>query len=338
MEYTISQVTKKYDVTARMLRYYEQKGLITPIRRDDYAYRIYDEDAVRRLRLIIILRKLRIPLKQIAVIMEDNEHLKTLQILRCHIEELNAEIKNLDAIRQVLNECALAIEKNVGESAEVLLSSDVVMSSVSAIPLSENTFDKLALNDGQKERKISMADIKNFRNELNVRIVKLPPFTVASYHYVGQDPEEKTGAVMSEFVQNSRLYELKPDSRMFGFNRPNPGVLEDGTHGYEDWVTIPDGMEVPAPLTKKHFEGGWFAVMAIPFPEFQLWGDLIDWVNNNELYEADYTAEELAGQKGGFEEHYNWVWAAHNRWADYTKMGEGSCGIDLYVPVKLRKK
>lgn len=206
-----------------MLRYYEQKGLITPIRRDDYAYRIYDEDAVRRLRLIIILRKLRIPLKQIAVIMEDNEPLKTLQILRCHIEELNSEIKNLDAIRQVLNECALAIEKNVGESAEALLSSDVVMSSVSAIPLSENTFDKLAPNDGQKERKISMADIKNFRSELNVRIVKLPPFTVASYHYVGQDPEEKTGAVMSEFVQNSCLYEIKPDSRMFGFNRPNPG-------------------------------------------------------------------------------------------------------------------
>lgn len=336
MEYTISQVTKMYDVTARMLRYYEQKGLITPIRREDYAYRLYDEDTVRRLRLIIILRKLRIPLKQIAVILHDSERLKTLQILRCHIAELNSEIDTLSAIRQVLNECALIVEENAGRSAAALLDSSVLLNAVSDIPLSENTFDKLALNNGQKERKISMD--KNFRNELNVRIVKLPPFTAASYRCICQEPEEKTGDVMTEFVQNSRLYEIKPDSRMFGFNRPNPGVLEDGTHGYEVWVTIPDEMEVHAPLTKEHFDGGWFAVMAIPFPEFQLWGDLIDWVNNSELYETDYSAEELAGQKGGFEEHYNWVWAAHNRWAEHTRMGEGSCDIDLYVPVKPRKK
>ena len=125
---------------------------------------------------------------------------------------------------------------------------------------------------------------------------------------------------------------------MFGFNRPNPGVLADGTHGYEDWVTIPDDMEVPAPLTKKHFDGGLFAVMAIPFPEFELWGELINWVNNNALYEADYSEEELSGQKGGFEEHYNWVWAAHNKWEVEDNSGQGISGIDLYVPVKLRKK
>ena len=42
-----------------MLRYYEQVGLITSLRKDDYAYRVYDETAIGRLRQVIVLRKLR---------------------------------------------------------------------------------------------------------------------------------------------------------------------------------------------------------------------------------------------------------------------------------------
>ena len=46
MEYiTISQVSQKYGVTPRMLRHYEKLGLIKAGRREDYAYRIYDEEA-----------------------------------------------------------------------------------------------------------------------------------------------------------------------------------------------------------------------------------------------------------------------------------------------------
>lgn len=94
---TISQVTQTFDVTARMLRHYEKLGLVQPLHREDYAYRIYDENAVRRLQQIIILRKLRIPLKQIAVILQDNEQLHTLQILRDNIAELDSKIKSLSA-------------------------------------------------------------------------------------------------------------------------------------------------------------------------------------------------------------------------------------------------
>ena len=72
MEYlTISQVSRKYGVTPRMLRYYEKLGLIKAGRREDYAYRIYDEEAVRRLQQILIFRKLRLSLKEIAVLLGD---------------------------------------------------------------------------------------------------------------------------------------------------------------------------------------------------------------------------------------------------------------------------
>ena len=56
---TVSTVSKNLGISSRMLRYYEQIGLIESRRMNDYAYRVYDENAIRKLRQIIILRKLR---------------------------------------------------------------------------------------------------------------------------------------------------------------------------------------------------------------------------------------------------------------------------------------
>ena len=67
---TISQVSRQYQISTRMLRHYEKLGMITSARRTDYAYRVYDEEAVKRVRQIVVLRKLQIPLKKIQEMME----------------------------------------------------------------------------------------------------------------------------------------------------------------------------------------------------------------------------------------------------------------------------
>ncbi|WP_313340027.1 MerR family transcriptional regulator [Sedimentibacter sp.] len=59
----MANVSSKYDITARTLRYYEDMGLLYSTRSDDYAYRMYDKNAVRRLEQILILRKLNISIK-----------------------------------------------------------------------------------------------------------------------------------------------------------------------------------------------------------------------------------------------------------------------------------
>ena len=56
----IKDMTGRYDISARTLRYYEDMGLLTSVRSDDYAYRLYDDAAVKRLEQILILRKLNI--------------------------------------------------------------------------------------------------------------------------------------------------------------------------------------------------------------------------------------------------------------------------------------
>lgn len=70
---TVTVVSRTLNISTRMLRYYEKIGLISPVRKGDYAYRCYDEFTVRSVQQILVLRKLRIPLKQIAQILIDED-------------------------------------------------------------------------------------------------------------------------------------------------------------------------------------------------------------------------------------------------------------------------
>ena len=52
MTLTIGKVASLSKVTTDTLRYYEQEGLISPTAKSNGGYRLYDHDAVRRLRFI----------------------------------------------------------------------------------------------------------------------------------------------------------------------------------------------------------------------------------------------------------------------------------------------
>ena len=67
---TVTEVSRAYGVSARMLRHYEKLGLLSSERTDGYAYRVYRPEDILRLRQILLLRKLRVPLKEIGDIIE----------------------------------------------------------------------------------------------------------------------------------------------------------------------------------------------------------------------------------------------------------------------------
>lgn len=50
--YTIGKVAALADVSADTLRYYEKEGLIAPISRTAASYRLYNDEALRRIRFI----------------------------------------------------------------------------------------------------------------------------------------------------------------------------------------------------------------------------------------------------------------------------------------------
>lgn len=323
---TITQVSKSLGVTPRMLRYYEKMGLITPVYKENYAYRTYDETAVRRLQQIVILRRLRFSLKDISVILDDREYKATLEILMDSISGINDEIDALNIIRDIIRSLAEKLKRDPA-SFNLLEDKDTVrLSGTLSLP-SKNLKEEHSMNELNKAA-------KELAKELPVRIVMLPPFTVASNHVIGKEPEETVGNEVDRFIREKKLYEIKPDSRYFGFNHPNPGILPNDEHGYEVWVTIPEDMDVPSPLTKKHFDGGMFAALTIRFPDFYRWGELESWVKESTEYDLNYNEElglEIMG--GCLEEHLNWVYSSHMGWPENGIDGQ----LDLLMPIKKKE-
>lgn len=280
---SIGDVSRETGVSARMLRYYEQAGLITSLRRAGYAYRVYDEEALIRLRLIVILRKLRIPLKQIERILKSQCAATAAEIFRLRMEEVGADLDALKTIQTVLARMMALIAREPDAKLSPKLIEDTSIAGL----IAELSPPEQLLKGEKLMDQLDRAEQKlNLLND--VRIVYLPPSSVAAFHYLGEDSEAHAQEVVNRFVLESGLLAVKPDIRHFGFNNPARGAAYNvSAPGYEMWVTIPDGFSVPDPLVRKRFLGGLYAAHAIEFGAFDHWGLLNEWVNNSPQYTHD---------------------------------------------------
>lgn len=68
---TVKEVSEITGVTIRTLRYYDEIGLLKPTQLTDAGYRLYDQNALEKLQLIMFFRELEIPLVDIKKIMEN---------------------------------------------------------------------------------------------------------------------------------------------------------------------------------------------------------------------------------------------------------------------------
>lgn len=320
---TITELTRQFNVSPRTLRYYEQIGLVESIRTDDYAYRSYDEANCLRLSQIVLLRKLRIPIKQIAFLLQSDDAKNAISVFQQHIQSITGEIDALDTLRSVLT--AMVERLNQIQSirlSERLLSDDTIRALIQSAP-EEN---------GKLKEVRTMSELNQADNQLgklrNVRIVYLPPATVAASHYIGDEPENVSGDRLHAFGRSVDILKIKPDTRVYGFNHPNP-MDETGAHGYEFWMTIPDDLEVPEPLTKRHFEGGLYAAHAIKMGDFHEWQWLDEWVRSNGeyVYRGNGSPENMFDS---LEEHLN----------VYTFIKSNDANVeqlDLLIPVRKKE-
>ena len=67
---TVNQIAKQTGVSVRTLHHYDAIGLLKPAEITEAGYRLYDEDALMRLHLIIVYRELDFSLKQISEILD----------------------------------------------------------------------------------------------------------------------------------------------------------------------------------------------------------------------------------------------------------------------------
>lgn len=324
---TISQVSKHFSISTRTLRYYEQIGLITPAKKEDFAYRAYDAEALTRLRQIIILRKLRIPLKQIAVILQSSEACVAIEALESNLADIEDEITALSTIRSVIK--AFIDHLNLGSETFALPDDEGLLEIVDSLTVSKIHFKEEKSMDQLKQASEKLSRLQ----DKDVRIIYLPPMTVAAAYASGENCEGKAGNMITQFVNDSGLLSVKPDARSFGFDcSKGAAATGEPSQVYEQWVSVPDGFEVPAPCIKRTFAGGLYAAHVLRAWDFSDWNLLRDWVNTSDKYENDWNSprwtslETVAGQ--GFEETLNFY--------NYIKKGSKmeDLQLDLLFPIR----
>ncbi|MBR1585013.1 MAG: MerR family transcriptional regulator [Clostridia bacterium] len=67
---TVHEVSQLTGVSVRTLHYYDEQGLLSPRRAEGSAYRIYTEDDLERLQMILLYRALEFPVKDVKRILD----------------------------------------------------------------------------------------------------------------------------------------------------------------------------------------------------------------------------------------------------------------------------
>ena len=89
----INEVERLIGITKKNIRFYEEQGLLTPNRNKENGYRDYNEDDIRTLEQIKLLRKLGLPLDEIRMMQAGRSTIA--DSMRRHLVILEREKQNL---------------------------------------------------------------------------------------------------------------------------------------------------------------------------------------------------------------------------------------------------
>ena len=94
---TVQQVSNLTGVSVRTLHHYDQIGLLKPTKITEAGYRLYDDDALRKLQSILFFRELEFPLKQIGEFL-NNPAFDTQKALSDQIRLLELRMEQLEKL------------------------------------------------------------------------------------------------------------------------------------------------------------------------------------------------------------------------------------------------
>ncbi|WP_348729060.1 Cu(I)-responsive transcriptional regulator [Rheinheimera texasensis] len=108
---TIGDAAKASGLSAKMIRHYEQSGLLRKSARTDAGYRLYNSEQINQLRFIRQARNLGFSLADIHALLElwqnpERESRAVKQLAQQHLAEIAAKIAELQHMQQVLTALA----------------------------------------------------------------------------------------------------------------------------------------------------------------------------------------------------------------------------------------
>lgn len=274
----ITDLTQQLGLTSRSLRYYEQTGLIQSVRPQFAKYRFYDEGTVDRLRQIIVLRKMQIPIKDIIRIYESEDMSVVVQTFVDRMDAIDGEISALFEMKRLTNEFLQTMLKHG-------------IKRISALPLLYDEMDKhmyllnQASGDAQKKA-VSYAELATLSEKLDkplsISIIDLPPMRVIS-SYLKADPQITNREGFSRYAQTASFTRNKQSQHeRFEFQTDTGDV---------EIRRVPDDFINNSEYVDYLFSGGLFTAANIFLDEDlgERFRSLIKGFDDNPYYQIDYS-------------------------------------------------
>ncbi|WP_346938666.1 MerR family transcriptional regulator [uncultured Clostridium sp.] len=269
----IHQVSEQLGVTSRTLRHWENKELFYSKRDPQSGWRMYNNEALQRIRLVILLRELDIPLKLVKVILDSVDPQIASKIIMNQISKLNEEniviVKRKNLLSKYLS--ILNSMEHPSDASEYLVHME----------------ETLALQIISKNNMIEQwEDIIMTNNTITsgaLRIVSLPDMRVAVCNVISTSPEEEALKKVLDWAESENLMGT---ARIFGFNTTaySPGCTE---YGWAACVTVPEQVVLPEYLEEKRLPGGLYASLNSTNEVYDSWQTLMRLLRENNLYVVD---------------------------------------------------
>jgi len=302
----INDVVEDFGISSRTLRYYEQMGLLWSNHPDNKAQRYYDAAALERLKQIIVLRKLQIPVKDIAAIFKIENTAALIQAFVDKLESLDGEISALSELRRLVDEFL----------HEMLISG---IKKISAIPLLyEETEKRLASSNSESLSYEKLSEISREALRLHdVRVIRLPPMRVLTSRL-------KTGQIVwQDGMQNLFAgygFVSRPGLRDCFFRKEPTGE-------WTKLIQIPADYRNTTEYADEDFAGGLFAVASSFMEDMDDTFILLkEWINKSDHYELDNGAEGQLRCNEMIEEIL--PWDIVDRFGRYQQ--------DVFIPIRIK--
>jgi len=98
----INEVVHIVGLSRKSIRYYEENGLLTPTRNKDNKYRIYNEEDIKKLKIIKFLRELDVPINDLKKL--NTKEITLKECLNEKIRQIENEEKRYAKVKHMCNE------------------------------------------------------------------------------------------------------------------------------------------------------------------------------------------------------------------------------------------
>lgn len=268
----ITDLTTQLGLSSRSLRYYEEVGLIQSVRLAFEKYRFYDEETIERLKQIMVLRKMQIPVKDILRIYESESMIVVVETFVNRIHVIEDEIGALAELKRI-----------VGEFLQTMLDNGVTK--ISAIPLLYEEMDKQF--ELMEERKpVTYRDLSSLSERLakpvEPIIISLPAMRVISSYLKINSLESDTDGFW-RWIQAQNISTGEPERHeRFEYQTDAGDVIIQRIPN--DFINISEYHDLT-------FDGGLYAAMNVYLDENlgERFRSLVSGFDDNKFFEIDYT-------------------------------------------------